>query len=139
LQGKVSRTEQFLVEDAGTWTVEKCFNFYFRVFARARQMNSTQPAEEKLASKDSFKFDLKVAIVRSPGLFFGLQTLLRSHPGKIKFDARNFQKSVEKFRTLQKLSNFFQISEKKLLELSRPSLSIFFFSFNVHFMPPWLI
>jgi hypothetical protein len=35
-------------------------------------------------------------------------------PGKIKFDARNFQKSVGKFKVLKKISNFFRISGKKL-------------------------
>jgi hypothetical protein len=48
------------------------------------------------------KFELKLAIVRSPGLsFLSLQGAAQIPLGKIKFDARNFQKSVEKFQMLQ--------------------------------------
>ncbi len=80
-------------------------------------MNSTQPAEEKMASRNTrthSNSSSKWLLFALPVSFFGLQTLLRSHPGKIKFDARNFQKSVENSKMLQKLSNFFRISRKKL-------------------------
>jgi hypothetical protein len=88
----------------------------FSSFTRARP-NEFHSAGRREAGKQehkySFKFELKVAIVRSPGLFFGPPDAAQIPPGKIKFDARNFQKSVEKFKMLQKLSNFFRISRKK--------------------------
>jgi hypothetical protein len=110
LQGKVSRPEQFLVKNAGTWTAGKKLQLLFSGFARARQMNSTQPAEEKIGSRNTSTHSnssSKWLLFALPVSFFWPPDAAQIPPGKIKFDARNFQKSVEKFKMLQKLSNFF--------------------------------
>jgi hypothetical protein len=84
-------------------------------------MISTQPAEEKLASRSTRTYSnssSEVAVDRSPGLFFGPPRRCSDPTGKIKFDALNFQKSVEKFKMLQKIITFLPNFGKKLLELS---------------------
>ncbi len=48
--------------------------------SKTSAMENGRRENGKQEHKDSFKFELKMAIVRSPGLFLGLQTLLRSHP-----------------------------------------------------------
>jgi hypothetical protein len=54
-----------------------------------------------------------VAIVRSPGLFFWPPGAAQIPPGKIKFDARNFQKSVEKFKCCKNYQISSEFWEKK--------------------------
>ncbi len=62
----------------------------FSGFARARPnefYSAGRREAGKQEHKDSFKFDLKMAIVRSPGLFFWPPGAAQIPPGKIKFDA----------------------------------------------------
>ncbi len=80
LQGKVSRTEQF--SRRGNLDRRKMLPLLFGIFFQSspNDFHSAGRREDgKQEHKDSFKFELKVAIVRSSGLFFwAAETLLRS-------------------------------------------------------------
>jgi hypothetical protein len=115
----------FLVESAGTWTAGKCFHFYFRVLPElAKGIPLSRPKRRSEAGTQGLiQIRLKSGYCSLSRSLFWPPDAAQIPPEK-KIWCSKLSEISWKIQMLQKLSNFFRISTKKLLELSWPSLSI---------------